>query len=164
MKCPVIPEKLPRISAFGESEEQAMQIDNYAQKQIDDYFFKLHYKSLPLIIKMRECFPLYFYMCDNVTRGKGRYQFWSNKVVPYYKQGYLPFAKHQSNIATDLGISQSSVSIYLNRLLENNLIAKIGREEYSLNRSMDIWAVGKWVEDDKGIKHEVYYLQAMSFK
>ncbi len=164
MKLPdiLIKEKFPR-NIFGESERQTVLVESYSQRQIEENFFKLHYKSLPLIVKMRDCFPLYLYMCKNITRKKSKYLFWNNKIIPYFKQGYLPFAKHQDNIASDLGVSQSSISAYLKMLRDHDLIAKLGKERYTDNRMMDVWSMGKWIEDDMGQRYEVYYLQAITF-
>lgn len=156
---------IPRIidKSFGESKRQMVSIESYFELQKKEEFFKLHYRSLNIVISIKECFPLYFYMCDNITRGKGRYRFWGDKILPYYKKGYLPFAKHQSHIAKDLGIAQSSVSRQLRILLEHDLIARIGREIYSEKKYMDVYSLGRWELGKNGKPIESYYLQSISF-
>lgn len=148
---------------LGMSLKQKKSIEVYSKLQIKEQFLKLHYRALDLVIRIKDCFPLYFYMCDNVTRGKGRYSFWNDKVLPYYYQGYLPFAKHQIKIGEDLHLSQPTISNQLKILNDNDLIAKLGVVEYSDKKPMTVWAVGTWVEDDKARKEEIYFIQSISF-
>lgn len=148
---------------LGMSLKQKQSVENYSRLQSKEQFLKLHYRALDLVINIKDCFPLYFYMCDNVTRGKGRFQFWNEKIVPYYNEGYLPFAKHQRFMADDLHLSQPTISNQLKILKNNDLIAKIGIVDYSDKQPMTVWAVGTWVEDDKGRKDEIYFIQSISF-
>lgn len=157
----MIPQEPPvEEKQFGESDMLRMQFDQYAEQQRQEQFFKLHYRSLKLILKVKDAFPLYFYMCDNITRGTSSYPWWNEVVLPYYYDGYLPFGKHHSSIAKDLGIKPITVARQLKELSKHEIIVPLARERYPEKKDVMVYSVGRWMRENR--YEEIYYLQVLS--
>lgn len=148
---------------IGESEAMTVAIEKYAHEQTKEKHIKLHYRYFDNIYNLGDSFLLYLYMCRNVTKKIGRYTFWNNKILPYYKLGYLPFAKHQRNIAQDLNLNQSTISRRIALLEKHELICEIGKEHFSESSVMTIHSVGRWFVDEDGDYKEHLYLQTFNY-
>lgn len=149
---------------YGESKMLKTLIDKDLDNDDNNQFYMLYFKCFDIVKSIKNCFALYLYMCENVTRGKSRKgsnKFWNENVLPYYHQGYLPFAKHESHIAKDLEITKPTVSAQLDILLNHQVIVKLAEIPYPNKKSVTVYSVGRWKLGKWDRRLEKYYLQSL---
>lgn len=144
-----------RVEYIVNSEDQHQK---YVDLVIREQYLKLHYRNAELMKKISRAIPTYLYMVDNITRGRSKWPWWNDNVYPFYVKGYLPFAKHQSFIATDIDCTQKKISQDLSLLEDNGIIKQIANLRFNSDkRYMRVYSLGTWSLNSKG-REEVYYL------
>src|SRR3990167_10990739 len=121
--------KCDNYQQFGESEDLKIKLVSYIEIQKKQKFMKLYYASFEIIREIKDAFPLYFYMCKNITRRKGSYSWWNEVVLPYFHDGYLPFAKHNSHMAKELELTKTTIGRQLELLEKSELIVRLAEKD-----------------------------------
>jgi hypothetical protein len=119
--------------------------DHTRSTEIKDFFIPVTSKGFYILSQAGKAQKLYGYMFEYIT-GKSKIKdWWGKTIVPYFMDGYLPFAQHQDYITEKLGLDKKKrylISRWFTKLEQLNLIMPLDTVHYRNTETMQVWSLG----------------------